>query len=151
MAGYESCLWTASINFNNFFFFFFFCYFTYLFIFFNNSFLFYYLLVYLLFNSKDYLFHLFLDFWFCNANRCLLKDFLVSPLNGTISSKQRDCIAIFVSQKLHFQMSGRFSQLHNEDRWTWNLCLNLMAELSLNFTIKCESRKLSSIKYHYRN
>jgi hypothetical protein len=52
------------------------------------------------------------------ANSDLFNDFLMASLNRTIAAKERNGIAILVCENLDFQVSGRSSQLHDEDRGT---------------------------------
>lgn len=62
------------------------------------------------------LLHLFKSGWGSNSGRGLLYDLLVPPLNGTVSSKQRNGISVFISKDLNLEVSCMLSKLHDEDR-----------------------------------
>ncbi|CAI6094402.1 unnamed protein product [Clonostachys chloroleuca] len=56
-----------------------------------------------------------------NCDGCFFDNLLVTSLNGTVSAKERDVVSVLISQKLHLQMSGIASQLHDEDGGSGNL------------------------------
>lgn len=60
--------------------------------------------------------HLFKSRWGSDSGGGLLYDLLVPPLNGTVSSKQRNGISVFISKDLNLEVSRMLSQLHDEDR-----------------------------------
>lgn len=60
-----------------------------------------------------------------DGSRSLLYNLLVASLHRTVSSKQGNGIAILISQDLNLQMAGMSGQLHDENGWSWNFCLDL--------------------------
>ncbi|KAH3668228.1 hypothetical protein OGAPHI_001982 [Ogataea philodendri] len=83
--------------------------------------------------------HLSESFWLCDGDRSFFNNLLVSSLNRTISSEQRNVITVLIGQELHFQVSSGTSQLHDEDWRTWDFVGGLMVErdkvfFSVNFS-----------------
>lgn len=55
----------------------------------------------------------------------LLYNFLVPSLHRTVSTKQGYGIAILIGQDLDLQVAGVLGELHDENRRSWNFCLDL--------------------------
>lgn len=66
----------------------------------------------------------------CNGDRCLLDDLLVPALDGAVTAKEGDGIAILISQHLYLQVPRMLGQLHQEDGGPRCLCLHLWREES---------------------
>lgn len=69
--------------------------------------------------------HLLKGRWSGYGCRSFLNDLLVPPLDGAVSSKQRDGVPVFISKNLNLKVSGVLSQLHDEDGRAGDLWLNL--------------------------
>lgn len=55
-----------------------------------------------------------------DADGSLLNDLLVSSLDGTVSTKEGDGIAVLIGEKLNLEMSSRAGKSHDEDRRTYD-------------------------------
>lgn len=65
--------------------------------------------------SMSHLLHVLKGGGRCYGGRGLLNDLLVSPLDGAVSAKQGDGVAVLVGQELDLQVTSVFGQLHHED------------------------------------
>jgi hypothetical protein len=57
--------------------------------------------------SDSCLFHLLKLLGSSNGDRGLFDDLLMTSLNGTISSKERNSVTVLIGNKLDFEMSSR--------------------------------------------
>lgn len=61
----------------------------------------------------------------CYGGWGLLNDLLMSPLDGAVSAKQGDGVAVLVGEDLDLQVTGMLGQLHDEDGRAGHLRLHL--------------------------
>merc|ERR1719313_3291583 len=71
-------------------------------------------------------FHLAENLLRADGRRTFLEDLLEPALRRAVATAQSDCVAVLVANQLHFQVTGTACELHDEDRRSDNLRLDLL-------------------------